>query len=240
MAPSVHAVWYGPLVAAAHDWPRDQQQCALREILESDVCLNKMPFSVVRRCQIIGSGSSFVILAELWSCGQGAARSPHDGVEALDVRVQGTPTRPERWRSATSATPVTLSPGNGLPPEPGVNLRRDQPPISFTKPVPEPLTVQVHIRGDQTRPRSTGRSAATPTTERWSASQPTPRCCTLPKLPPPARPAPASRWWWPAPSPGLAPSCWPAPCPAFHLPHLRRSQTSTRRDVLLGHRHRHP
>jgi len=47
-----------------------------------------------------------VILAELWSCGQGAARSPHDGVEALDVRVQGTPTRPERWRSATSATPV--------------------------------------------------------------------------------------------------------------------------------------
>ena len=80
-----------------------------------------------------------MILAELWSCGQGAARSPHDGVEALDVRVQGTPTRPERWRSATSATPVTLSPGNGLPPEPGVNLRRDQPPISFTKPVPEPI-----------------------------------------------------------------------------------------------------
>jgi len=95
-------------------------------------------------CHLSGSGSSFVILAELWSCGQGAARSPHDGVEALDVRVQGTPTRPERWRSATSATPVTLSPGHGLPPEPGVNLRRDQPPISFTKPEPEPFTVQVH------------------------------------------------------------------------------------------------
>ena len=33
--------------------PVTSKQCALREILESDVCSNKMPFSVVRRCQII-------------------------------------------------------------------------------------------------------------------------------------------------------------------------------------------
>jgi len=69
------------------------------------------------------------------------------------VRVQGTPTRPERWRSATSATPVTLSPGNGLPPEPGVNLRRDQPPISFTKPVPEPDNLAIHNQDRRRDPR---------------------------------------------------------------------------------------
>ena len=49
-----------------------------------------VPFSVAKPCQLIGSGSSFVILAELWSCGPVAGRSPHDGVEALDVLVQST------------------------------------------------------------------------------------------------------------------------------------------------------
>ncbi len=53
MAPSVHAVWHGPLLAAAHDWPRDQQQCVPRQLVESDVRSNNVPFSVVRRCQVI-------------------------------------------------------------------------------------------------------------------------------------------------------------------------------------------
>ncbi len=57
------------------------------------------PFSVAISRHIIGSGTGFVILAELWSCGPVAARSPHDGVEALDVLVQGT-TIPARTRRA--------------------------------------------------------------------------------------------------------------------------------------------
>jgi len=74
-----------------------------------------VPNSVYKRCHLSGSGSSFVILADLSSPRPVAVRSPRPAVGGCTVRVPG-------W------CPEPAHPAPRRPLEPGADLRRDPHP----------------------------------------------------------------------------------------------------------------